>query len=130
MIDDEDEVAEARSVRHKPKRWRRMTLVVKVVRKIKMRFAIIERPTEADRMAVRRYAYDILTKHMKDIHDADVVRVAPLAAEYYWAKTESEIEAAKLANSGAVKFSNFQYARARYPNPLALMMHWLRPAHH
>lgn len=128
--DDEDSevVAEVR-VRHSPKRFRRISLTVKVVRKIKERFAVINNPTEADRMAVRRYAYDILTKHMVDISDVDVARVAPIAAAYYWAKSDSEIEAMQIAKSASLVRSNRLYERYWFSTPWDALNAWLRPEH-
>lgn len=125
---DEEVIAEVRA-RHHPKRFRRISLTVKVVRKIKERFAIILNPTEADRMAVRRYAYDVLTKHMEDISDVDIARVAPIAAAYYWAKSDSEIEAAQIAKSASVLRSNRLFERYWLTTPWDAFNAWLRPEH-
>lgn len=110
---DNDDDEEERSPRFRPKRFRREKLITKVVRKIKMRFQVIEKPEAADRAAVQRYAYDVLDE-MVDISDADKVRVAPLAAALYWVKTDTEIVANTIRYTAESRYREHEYARWRH----------------
>lgn len=121
----EDDQAQKRP-RHRPKRFRRLTLTVKVVRELKARFGIIDKPMEADRMAIRRYAYDVMTQKMKDISASDVSRVAPIAAELYWAKTDTEIMASQIRHTSAVLWSNACYRRRWWGDPWSWVVQRLR----
>lgn len=125
---DDDDALETLRPRYRPKRFRRVSLTVKVVQQVKARFGVINQPTEADRMAVRRYAYDVMTQKMVDISSTDVARVAPLAAELYWAKTATEIEASQIRASNVLRESNARYNTQWYRNWWLMVLSWLRPA--
>lgn len=109
------------------KRFRRQTLIAKVTRKLKERFQIIEKPMDVDRIAVRKYAVDVM-KEMVDISDVDIARVAPIAAELFWAYTATELVAAQVRSSAAVLNTRAQYNRGYFANPLRRVMGWFEPA--
>lgn len=110
------------------KRWRRVTLVVKVVNELKIRFQVIRNPQPVDYVAVQRYAYDVMQNDMKDISRADMVRVAPLAAAMYWAKMDSEIEAEQMMQSHGMHNTNELHNRSYIGNWRRRFSSWLAPA--
>lgn len=123
---DEEEQRQG-PIGHSPRRWRRITLVGKVVRALKIRFQVIANPQEVDRIAVRRYAYDYM-ESLTDISDADKLRVAPIAAALYWAKSDSEIIAAMVGGSNVVSGSNARYTRGYYGSIMQRVQSWFTPA--
>lgn len=104
------------TTRFRAKRFRRHTLVVKTCREIKSRFQVIDNPKDVDRIAVERYAYDVMDR-MPDVSAVDKMRVAPLAAALYWTKTKTEVEARMWLASKTAWDSNVKYNR-RYSRGL------------
>lgn len=128
-VDDDDEspLKGSGSARYRSKRFRRVKLVSKVVRELKIKFQVIDKPEHVDRIAISRYAHDVM-QSMKDISRADIMRVAPLAAELYWAKTHAEILASQVKNSNVVKLSNAKFKRRYFGSIWQQCCSWFAPA--
>lgn len=94
---------------HRTNRTRRITTTARAVLAAKAQFGMIDAPSSADRMMVSKWIRDWLKK--KGVHAYDACRIAPIAAELFWAPTRAEIYAKQIAKSAAVGVRTVAHGR-------------------
>nr|UBJ26077.1 hypothetical protein 1 [Riboviria sp.] len=92
------------------KAWalRRVPLAARLANEAKERFGPLDCPTEADRIAVRRFIKDSADR-IEDLRKQDKAKVIPLAYAAFWMKTEDEILGREIECSVTAAQSRARY---------------------